>query len=306
MPNKTLSDFAALHEPVSHGTALFPIALYEITSTLWMEERIWYHWHEELEILVVTRGCARMNIAGRSHDIREQDIVIVPSGALHSASRTPGQPFCFFALVFSPSLLDRSGSDDIYRKYIAPVFENRLQFPEHIVPHSAWQQELLTLLYSIRDLFAEKAPGFELLVKARLLEIWHALAARSIPASSPKPGEDRAAHHIKPVLAYLQKNYRRQISLREVAEAVHMSEGHLCRLFRSVTGMTLTDYLNLYRISVSADLLIQNRYSISEVAGMTGFNNISYFNKIFRRYMHMTPTQFRRSDHAHPLSCTGR
>ena len=276
MPNKTLSDFAALHEPVSHGTALFPIALYEITSTLWMEERIWYHWHEELEILVVTRGCARMNIAGRSHDIREQDIVIV------------------------------SGSDGIYRKYIAPVFENRLQFPEHIVPHSAWQQELLTLLYSIRDLFAEKAPGFELLVKARLLEIWHALAARSIPASSPKPGEDRAAHHIKPVLAYLQKNYRRQISLREVAEAVHMSEGHLCRLFRSVTGMTLTDYLNLYRISVSADLLIQNRYSISEVAGMTGFNNISYFNKIFRRYMHMTPTQFRRSDHAHPLSFTGR
>ena len=85
-----------------------------------------------------------------------------------------------------------------------------------------------------------------------------------------------------------------------------MSEGHLCRLFRSVTGMTLTDYLNLYRISVSADLLIQNRYSIIEVAGMTGFNNISYFNKIFRRYMHMTPTQFRRSDHAHPLSFTGR
>lgn len=128
-----------------------------------------------------------MNIAGRSHDIREQDIVIVPSSALHSASRTPGQPFCFFALVFSPSLLDRSGSDDIYRKYIAPVFENRLQFPEHIVPHSAWQQELLTLLYSIRDLFAEKAPGFELLVKARLLEIWHALAP---PAPFPHPRQN--------------------------------------------------------------------------------------------------------------------
>ena len=134
MPNKTPSDFAALHEPVSHGTALFPIALYEITSTLWMEERIWYHWHEELEILVVTRGCARMNIAGRSHDIREQDIVIVPSGALHSASRTPGHPFCFFALVFSPSFLDRSGSDDIYRKYIAPVFETGFSFRNTLSP----------------------------------------------------------------------------------------------------------------------------------------------------------------------------
>ena len=58
MPNKTLSDFAALHEPVSHGTALFPLPSTEITSTLWMEERIWYHWHEELEILVVTKGDA--------------------------------------------------------------------------------------------------------------------------------------------------------------------------------------------------------------------------------------------------------
>ena len=235
-----------------------------------------------------------MNIAGRTHEIQERDILIVPPGALHSASQTPGLHFCFFALVFSPSLLDRSGSDDIYRKYIAPVFENRLRFPEHIVPHSFWQQELLALLYSIRNLFAEKPSGFELLIKARLLEIWHTLAARSISASFAEPQADRTAYHIKPVLAYLQKNYCRPISLGEIAEAVHISEGHLCRLFKSVTGMTLTDYLNLYRISVSADLLTRSQYSVSEIAGLTGFNNISYFNKIFRRYMHMTPSQFRR------------
>lgn len=122
------------------------LALYEITSTLWMEERIWYHWHEELEILVVTRGCARMNIAGRSHDIREQDIVIVPSSALHSASRTPGQPFRFSALVFPPSLLDRSGSDDIYRNILPRSLKTGFSFRNTLFPHSAWQQELLTLL----------------------------------------------------------------------------------------------------------------------------------------------------------------
>ena len=84
MPNKTLSDFAALHEPVSHGTALFPIALYEITSTLWREERRWYEWHEEPEILLVTRGCARANLTVRREPIAAWNIDISPTDTPHT------------------------------------------------------------------------------------------------------------------------------------------------------------------------------------------------------------------------------
>ena len=177
-----------------------------------------------------------MNIAGRSHDYSGNRYRHRPlPGALHSASRLRDSLSAFFRSGLLPSLLDRSGSDDIYRKYIAPVFENRLQFPEHIVPHSAWQQELLTLLYSIRDLFAEKVPGFELQ--------WSRPGSRKYsmrlpPAPFPHSRQNRrrqSAHHIKPVLAYLQKNYRVR-SVSGSGGSCAYERGHLCRLFRSVTG----------------------------------------------------------------------
>lgn len=284
-----------LREPVRHGTALFPAALYEITSPVFTEERIWCHWHEEMEFLVVTRGNATLRIFDRSYPLKEKDIAIIPPGSLHSAVQKTGQPFSFFALVFSLSFLDSLADDAIHQKYLSPFFENRLAFPEYFAPGQAWQQQILMLLFSLRDLLRERKNGFELLVKARLYEIWHLLNAHC-KTSAPLTEHTTVAKTslIKPILSFLQENYDRPLSLKELSETFHMSEGHFCRFFRAMTGTSVTEYLNHYRISVSTQLLFRNDCSIGEIAGMTGFNNISYFNKIFRRYMHMTPSQFRR------------
>lgn len=286
----------SLLEPIQHGTALFPLALYEVSSAVWMEERIWCHWHEELELLVVTRGTAQMHIFDHTFSLREGSIVIVPPGSLHSASQTVGKPFSFFAVVFSLSFLDSLLPDALRQKYFAPFFDRRLLFPELIQPEKAWQHQLLTLMFSLRDLLADKEKGFELLVKARLYEIWYVLSSHCpMPADFPADSAAEKAQRIKPILLYLQTHYNQHLTLKELSETFHMSEGYFCRFFKSMTKMSPTDYLNYYRISISTQLLSQHRYSISEIAGMTGFNNISYFNKIFRRYMHMTPSQFLRS-----------
>ena len=79
----------------------------------------------------------------------------------------------------------------------------------------------------------------------------------------------------------------------ELSGAFHVSEGHLCRLFKTVTKMSVIEYINFYRISISAKLLGETRREIGEVAGLVGFNNISYFNKVFRKYMQITPSEFR-------------
>ena len=58
--------------------------------------------------------------------------------------------------------------------------------------------------------------------------------------------------------------------------------------------MTIVEYLNYYRISMSISWLRDTDREIGEIAGLTGFCNISYFNRVFRSYMHMTPTEYRR------------
>lgn len=282
-------------EPVAHGTALFPLAMYEITSYTWMEERIWCHWHEEMEILVVTRGQAQMHIADRTYTISEGNIVIVPPNCIHSATEAEGEPFCFFALVFSLSFLDSSRSDTLRQSYLSPFLEGELIFPEILSGQAAWQQEVRSRLWDIRDLFLSKKPGFELLVKSRLYEIWFHLSQH--PTSSPDaaaPAARQRMNQIRPILSYLNEHYNRPITLQELSETFHMSQGYLCRFFHSMTKMSVTEYLNHYRISVSTELLSDSDLEIGEIAGLTGFNNISYFNKIFRRYMHTTPSEFRK------------
>lgn len=83
------------------------------------------------------------------------------------------------------------------------------------------------------------------------------------------------------------------ITLPELSEKFNISEGHLCRFFKSMTRMSILEYTNAYRVSVSASLLRESSLDIGTVACMTGFNNISYFNKtiadhkdICRHYQH--------------------
>ena len=133
-----------------------------------------------------------------------------------------------------------------------------------------------------------------MLLKAKLYEIWYLYYAHAEQENreAVEHSYDKVAV-AKAVIAYIQEHYNSSISLVELSGAFHVSEGHLCRLFKTVTKMSVIEYINFYRISISAKLLGETRREIGEVAGMVGFNNISYFNKVFRKYMQITPSEFR-------------
>lgn len=71
---------------------------------------------------------------------------------------------------------------------------------------------------------------------------------------------------IKQILQYIQENYEKNVTLGELAEVFHMSEGQFCRFFKSQVGMTAIEYLNYYRIGVSCDRLRESDTPISEIA----------------------------------------
>ena len=98
----------------------------------------------------------------------------------------------------------------------------------------------------------------------------------------------------KAVIEYIKERYEDHIYLRELSERFHVSEGHLCRIFKGITKKSIVDYINYYRISVSLELLRMKSYDIGQIASLSGFNNISYYNKMFRIYMHMTPSAYRK------------
>lgn len=84
-----------------------------------------------------------------------------------------------------------------------------------------------------------------------------------------------------------------QLSLHRVAEHVHVSERHLCKIFKESTGMTITEFLARVRVENAKKLLCDRRLRITDIAERAGFNSISQFNRVFRRYTRTSPTAYR-------------
>jgi len=107
---------------------------------------------------------------------------------------------------------------------------------------------------------------------------------------SPQHGEPECVLRAK---EFLQAHLGEPIRLARVAAAAHLSPYHFCRVFRSATGMTVTEYLSRLRVEKAKTLLANPSARVSEVAFATGFGSISQFNMVFRKWAGKSPTEFR-------------
>ncbi len=99
---------------------------------------------------------------------------------------------------------------------------------------------------------------------------------------------------IQQSVKYINENFTEELSVATLAENCSISEEYYCRMFKKFTGTTPTGYINSLRISRACDLLHKEKpKKIEEIGFECGFNSVTYFNKIFKREMGISPTQFR-------------
>jgi AraC-like DNA-binding protein/ligand-binding sensor protein len=92
---------------------------------------------------------------------------------------------------------------------------------------------------------------------------------------------------------YIEQQHAEEISLGQVAEAVHVSPFHLCKLFRKSTGMTFTEFVSRTRTEKAKNLLLNPQLRISEIVYEVGFQSLTHFNRIFKKLVGQSPTQYR-------------
>lgn len=280
---------AVLKEQEPHGTALFPLRVHEFVSDTTLSERVATHWHPEYELLVVTVGQALLHINGHSYQIQKDDVAIIQPDQLHAITAKIGTPFGFYAVVFDPIFLQSAVPDGIQQQYLSQP----LQTPVVIAPDHRFASELNRELATIRQEFATESPAYTLQIKGHLFLAWSWLAQLADPKQAQEVSGGVAVDLTKDIIAYIQQHYAQHLSLTILADYFNLSKSHLCRLFKKTTKMALTDYINATRITRSTELLRTTTESISTIAGQVGFNNISYYNKLFHRRLQMTPSEYR-------------
>ena len=253
-------------EKQQHGTVELPVGLHKMSYPAGTDAIFYLHWHQEFEILMVTEGEINFEIEERKYLLQEGDGVFINSNLLHSARAVDGKPCNRRRTPAQPEL--EAEWDD-----------------------GGWQKQVLRLL---RELYAcpeHDTEPYELMLRSHIMGIWDRLNRQSIRVSRrDEPGE---TGRLEPVVKYMKDNFAYEITLSELAEMLPMSEGQFCRIFKQTMKMSPMQYLMRYRILQSCRLLQDTDKKIGEIANLSGFNNISYFNKVFLQTIGCTPREYR-------------
>ena len=278
-------------ELLTYGTEDFPIAFFDDDLT---KISVPYHWHDELEIVIITEGAVRMRIAGTEFSLKTGDGYFSNSGILHTETLTTPTGHQH-ALVFSPRIISQR-EDLIWKAYLSPVLGNP-QIPFLLLKAAVpWQKEILRLAETAWNQGAYEAKDYPLVVRSCLSMAFSHIVDHLEDMEKETPytsAFQRDELRIKKILIYIERNFGTNITLEELANSANISTSTCLRLFTTVLGTTPIKYLLTFRLQKAAEELKRiNGRTVSEIAHSCGFSDASYFNRCFRKEFGVTPSEY--------------
>ncbi len=255
-----------------------------------------WHYHTEVELVHIVKGKGTQFIGDSIHHFKDGDVILVGSNLPHYWK-----------------------CDDIY-------FQNNPELNvEAKVIHfleDLWGDKFLDLSENkiLRDLYKKAKQGILLTGKTKnkvieiidkmllekdmkrivsLLEVLEIIAVSTeytflSSAVTLSNYNDAEAKRLNDIYQYSLANFKKKITLDEIADVANISTNSFCRYFKTKTKKTYSQYLIETRVLYSCKLLIENKLTISGVCYESGFNNFSNFNKFFKSIMGKSPLQYKK------------
>lgn len=305
MREREISDFK---ERAEHGDVLMPIRRYRcIVPNTYQDLSL--HWHEEAEIGWIQEGEIDYDINFESFRVRKGDLLLIAPHILHAAHAVPGKRMVSESLVFHLDMLGYQTPDACTIRCISPLQNGKYRFVP--VVHSgqpgygelvACMEELLGCMQPKEDAVPKaEEPAEELYRKELLFRLFRLLYRYGYVVKNEGGREDFAAEEkMKQVLTFIRSHYAEALTVGQLAGLCHFSETYFMSFFKRFAGMTCVEYINHYRLSQAARILVQTDRPVTEAALENGFRNISYFNRQFRRQYGTTPREYRKAAEGRP------
>ena len=252
------------------------------------------HCHEHYEIYYQLSGERIYFIEDRVYRVHAGDLVLVNIRDLHKTMSAGTPRFGRVLLAFSRNFL---------RDMTAGVRDADLfgcfQLPGKVIVLTLPQQSAAEhILFEMIDESRRQETGYQTGLKLDVMRLLLFISRHAGREEESPPGSGAAVRpiHDKITLAaqYINNHYAQELSLRSIADRFHISYYYFCRVFREVTGFTLTEYVNSVRIKHAQQLLKETRRSVTEIAGLVGYDSCTNFERVFKSLTHVPPLQYRR------------
>lgn len=280
-------------ELLAHGSSAFPVGCYH--DDLRQCDVIW-HWHEELEAAVVSQGSITATIGSSTCTLHAGDGFFVNTGVLHAASAVGQGPCRLHSLVYHPRLVGGSLDSVFYQDYLLPLMRSPERGSFFLHGGDPAQRPALDAIEVAWQASARETPHFPLTVRAQLSQLTALLL--DLRRECPGPAEDGRARRddgrIKAMLAFVHAHLTEPLTVTDIARSAALSPSECLRCFRRTIGQTPAQYLRDCRLRRAADLLSGTSLPVAQIAADCGFDDVSYFTRVFRAWRQLTPTAYRR------------
>ena len=283
-------EYENLYERKSHVSPQFPYNTYLCSIPLDFT-LVPAHWHNDVELIVIKKGTGTISVDMEPQTVSADDIILVRPGQIHSISQHDNDTMEYENILFRPDLLYSQNTDLRTLEYFDLYFNPEYDLPWHIDHSNSCHKKLAECINAIDTLCGERPRYYELSVKAYLFQFFYLLfSGQKTPVYSTGR---KSLDKVKQMIAYIEEHYMEPITVQSAADYMGFSNSHFMKFFKQNMHTTFTSYLNHYRLTIAGRLLLTTDDNILVISEKTGFNNLSYFNRLFKQYFHMTPREYR-------------
>lgn len=288
--NKILTD-ENMMETIQHGSKEYPFHFYYDNLELFDFHCIEWHWHTEFEFVYVETGTVYFGISDKQFALSEGQGVFINSKILHRYFSQGKAIVPNFVLM--PYFIAAQDSL-IYQKYVLPIMASPMDY-QIFSSDIPWQAQALSLM---REMMAaqEKASDVELVSSYLIQKIWHILYQNTDVEHMGKKENYSASSQarLQLMMQYIHQKFAYNISLSDIADQAKVSKSTALNLFQRYLGISPVTYLINYRLQEAAKLLASTEKKVTVISKDTGFDNVDYFCKAFKKYYKLIPTEYRK------------
>ena len=230
------------------------------------------HWHEHVEIHCIFKGNAKLRCGEVVVELKEGECAIINGNELHSGV---GGECRYGCLIIPPELFG----------------ENHVIF-EHVIRDPKVYEMLFNIFDEYRSI--DKVRALSVIGNAYLLLSYliNHYSRENLSELNHRRYYEKL-EKVNKALQYIEERFTDDLSTSELADMVHLSEGHFCHLFKDVTGKSAKEYVLQLRINKASKLLSSSSMSVTDVCYTCGFSDPNYFARIFKKKTGISPSRFR-------------
>lgn len=288
-----LSEYQNYHETKSHTASEFPYNTYLCSIPLDFT-LVPLHWHAELEIVVIKKGTGLISVDFEKRTVSSGDIVFIRPGQLHSIEQNGARKMEYENIILKPELLISGEADLCARQFITPLMKGELRCVTFLTPAVPGYPEISDCISRIDHLCEKRPDGYQLAVKGFLFQLVFLLLSHRQKKSTSPALQTKSLEKIRTILKYVEEHYADHITIDDMAAITFYSKSHFMKFFKAHMGTGFIEYLNDYRLTIAERLLRTSDATVLEIAEKSGFDNLSYFNRMFKRKYGQSPGKQRK------------